>query len=119
MNDICEDEYACDSFKPGGYYNTNKDQIDTLDKEKFLYCKKECSKIEKDNEIIRQTDIDDEFGILSSDLSKRQIEMSTTDQFVKDTTQLWRFEKNKLIFLIICLILISLCAFYMVYKNTQ
>lgn len=118
MTDICSGYEECNKFKVGGDYKYD-DDADDDDKEKFLYCKKKCEEEDKESEINRKTDINNEFGILSSDLSERKIEMSTTDQFVKDTTQLWRFEKNKFIFLILCLILISLCAFYMVYKNTQ
>lgn len=120
MTDICSG-YECDKFKVGGdyYYTNNITFTDDDKKEKFLYCKKICEEEDKDYEINRQTDIDRQFEALNSDLSERQNEMSTTDQFVKDTTQLWRFEKNKFIFLIMCLIIISLCALYMVYKNME
>jgi len=125
MTGICDgvgdDDYGCSTFKvDGDNYNKNISDITTTDnKEKFIYCKKICEEEDKKREENRNENIDNEFSALNSDLSKRQNEMSTTDQFVKDTTQLWRFEKNKFIFLIICLILISLCALYMVYKNME
>ena len=118
MTDICSEYPECNKFKVGGGYTYDANDDDDQ-KEKFLYCKKICEEEDKNYEINRQTDIDRQFEALNSDLSERQNEMSTTDQFVKDTTQLWRFEKNKFIFLIMCLILISLCALYMVYKNME
>ena len=118
MAGICSD-LECSTFKGVGV-NVNKTMNDYEgDEGRFIYCKKKCEEQRKGDEENRNENIDNEFEALNSDLSKRQNEMSTTDQFVKDTTQLWRFEKNKFIFLILCLILISLCALYMVYKNTQ
>tara|TARA_Y100000389_G_scaffold198390_1_gene234805 strand:- start:1078 stop:1440 length:363 start_codon:yes stop_codon:yes gene_type:complete len=120
MENICSG-FPCNEFEVGGYLeNQDIDDYNTEeDKAKFIHCRKICEKEYNGSEIDRKTDNDDKFRTLSSDLHKRKNEMLTTDKFVKDTTQLWRFEKNKFIFLIICLILISLCALYMVYKNTQ
>lgn len=118
MTGICVDDLGCSNFEAGGKYYYDKKEY-SGDDEIFYYCKKICKKDERDSEEVRNLDLDNEFSALDLDLSKRQNEMSTTDQFVKDTTQLWRFERNKFIFLIICLILISLCALYMVYKNME
>jgi hypothetical protein len=115
MASICSG-FECSTFEEGGNNDIDVSNFNG-DKEKFIYCKKICEEEDNAREINRNLNIDNEFRALNSDLSKRQNEMSTTDQFVKDTTQLWRFEKNKFIFLIICLILISLCALYMVYKT--
>ena len=83
------------------------------------FCNMNCKKDNVENEKNRLDEINNNYDLLKDKMFERQNSISTTNQFVQDTKQIWRFERMKFIFLIICTILIAISTLYIVYRNIQ